>query len=296
VLQAGEAATGYLNAAIGLGGILASLIAGVLTLRRLTWPLLVASIAGGVTMGLLAFSGSVAVAMLLLAIWSGALLILDVANTTLVQRLASDATRGRAMGVLQSTGTVFFAAGSFLGPVVADAAGMGVALGAAGVALVALAVAAVAMMARTGVLEAPSVDAVRRRLLGAPVFAGLPPNRLEAIARQLRPRDVAAGEVIITEGERADSFFLVESGSYVVTQGTGETLVTLRTLGTEDVFGERGLLGNGIRTASVTAVEPGRLWSLEADAFLELVQAGPGLGSRLGDLYRGAAGAESPAA
>jgi MFS family permease len=295
VLHAGEAATGYLNAAIGVGGIFASLVAGILTLRRLTWPLLVASILGAITMGLLAFSGSLWVAALLLAMWSGALLIIDVINTTLVQRLASDATRGRAMGVLQSVGTLFFAAGSFLGPVVADVAGMGVALGAASVALLVLAIVAVTSMSKAGALEAPAVDAVRRRLLTAPVFAGLPPNRLEAIARQLRSREVAAGEVVITEGERADRFYLVESGTYVVTSGSGDELVTLRTLGADDVFGERGLLGEGIRTATVTASKGGRLWSLDADAFRELVQAGPGLGSRLMDLYRGSAGMPVPA-
>jgi MFS family permease len=295
VLHAGEAATGYLNAAIGVGGILASLLAGILTLRRLTWPLVVASVLGALTMGLLAFSGSLWVAALLLAVWSGALLIIDVINTTLVQRLASDATRGRAMGVLQSVGTLFFAAGSFLGPVVADVAGMGVALGAAGVALLVLAIVAVTSMSRAGALEAPAVDAVRRRLLSAPVFAGLPPNRLEAIARQLRAREVAAGEIVIAEGERADRFYLIESGTYVVTTGSGDAVAELRTLGPEDVFGERGLLGEGIRTASVTATTEGRLWSLDADAFRELVQAGPGLGSRLMDLYRGSSGMPAPA-
>jgi CRP-like cAMP-binding protein len=102
--------------------------------------------------------------------------------------------------------------------------------------------------------------------------------------------DVAAGTIVIRQGDPADRFYLAESGSYRVSQtGEGETAEReLRLLGAGDVFGEIGLLTGGPRTATVQAAESGRLWALDADAFAELVAAGPGLGSRLLDLYRGA--------
>ncbi|MFN2419691.1 MAG: cyclic nucleotide-binding domain-containing protein, partial [Candidatus Limnocylindria bacterium] len=61
-----------------------------------------------------------------------------------------------------------------------------------------------------------------------------------------------------------------------------------RDLGPGDVFGEIGLLRRTPRTATVTAATPGTLLALEAGAFLDLVGSGPGLSTRLLDLYRGA--------
>jgi CRP-like cAMP-binding protein len=54
-----------------------------------------------------------------------------------------------------------------------------------------------------------------------------------------------------------------------------------------DVFGEIGILRGSPRTATVTATADGTLLALDAAEFLELVGSGPGLSSRLLDLYRG---------
>ena len=54
------------------------------------------------------------------------------------------------------------------------------------------------------------------------------------------------------------------------------------------MFGEIGLLRGVSRTATVTAVTEGLLFALDATDFWELVGSGPGLGTRLLDLYRGA--------
>ncbi len=61
----------------------------------------------------------------------------------------------------------------------------------------------------------------------------------------------------------------------------------LRTLGPGEVFGEIGLLSSVPRTATVTAVEAGRLFALDKAGFLGLVDAGPGLTTQLLDRYRG---------
>lgn len=123
------------------------------------------------------------------------------------------------------------------------------------------------------------------------MFAGLPAARRETIAHRLVPLDVPDGTVVIRQGDPADHFHLVGSGGFRVTQAAedaGSAERELRVLGPGDVFGEIGLLSGGPRTATVSAVGPGRVWALDADAFTELVAAGPGMGSRLLDLYRGA--------
>ena len=79
-------------------------------------------------------------------------------------------------------------------------------------------------------------------------------------------------------------------------QGSRQRPRFLRTLGPDEVFGEIGLLRGGGRTATVTAASDGALLVLDGQRFLELVNAGPSLTSRLLDCTRGAAARlEAPA-
>jgi len=124
-----------------------------------------------------------------------------------------------------------------------------------------------------------------------PVFAGLSPARIEQALRRLQPRDVAAGETIILEGDPADRFYIAVAGRFAVSQaiGPGHDDKLLREMGLDDVFGEIGLLAGVPRTATVTATTDGRLLALDGPEFLELVGPGSGLSSRLLDFHRGAA-------
>jgi len=107
---------------------------------------------------------------------------------------------------------------------------------------------------------------------------------------QLAVIPMAAGQVIIRQGEPADRFYVIAEGSVEVTQHmvAGGSERVLRRMVREEVFGEIGLLSGGRRTATVTALGSGTLLALEGAAFLELVGSGPGLTSRLLDLHRGA--------
>ena len=288
VLRAGEAGTGYLNAATGVGGVVAGVIAGTLLARRLGVPLLIGGIAGAIGLVWLAVAGDLLVAMLAMGVAVAGLLLLDVVNTTLIQRIVPDALRGRAMGVLQTTSAVLMALGSLVTPIIADVVGVGpVLLGSAVISAVGV---GGALFLTRGRGEPEPVDPGRARLLEHPIFAGLPASRLEAAARQLVEVPMAAGDAIVRQGDAADRFYVVAEGTLSVTQvpDAGGHEVHLRDLGPGDVFGEIGLLRRSARTATVTASAPGLLLALDADAFHELVGSGPGLSTRLLDLYRGA--------
>ena len=288
VLNAGEAGTGYLNAATGVGGVVAGMVAGALLARRLGVPLVLGGMFGGIGLAWLALAGDIVTAMLAIGVAVGGILLLDVVNTTLIQRIVPDELRGRAMGVLQTTSAILYAFGSLVMPLIADAVGVGpVLIGAAVITAVGV-VTALALAPRESRPE--GLDPSRVRMLEHPIFAGLPAARLEAAARQMQEVPVAQGTVIIRQGEIADRFYVVAEGRVAVTQApdTGGAEVHLRDLGPGDVFGEIGLLRRSTRTATVTATAPGSLLALDADAFLDLVGSGPGLSTRLLDLYRGA--------
>jgi len=307
----GEEATGFLNAGIGLGGFIGALVAGAFVLR----PSLVPVLAGGslvlaVGLAALGYAPALWLAIAAIAVASAGGLLVEVTSTTIFQRVVPDAVRGRVLGVLGTVSTVAFAAGSFLLPVLGGILGTGPVLAGAGIAVAAAGLLGALMAAPAARRKAGSAADVRvTRLAGLPLFSGVPAATLEAVAVRLEPVRVAAGQVVIREGDVADRFYLVEEGAFEVTRrraagaAPGElvpptaaaepapTVEHLRTMGPGEVFGEIGLLRGIPRTATVTAVSAGELLALDAADFRELLNAGPLLAPRLMDLRRGAPGA-----
>ena len=332
-LGGGEEATGFLNAGIGLGGFVGAIVAGVLVLRPSLVPALVGgSVLFGAGLAVVGYAPGLGVAIAAIAVASAGGLLVEVTNTTVFQRAVPDVIRGRALGVLGTITTVAFAGGSFLLPVASGLVGVGPVLLATGIA-VAVAGAVGALLAAPAARRSTGSTADIRvtRLAGLPLFAGVPAAALEAIAVKLAPVAVTAGEVVIRQGDPPDRFYVIEEGTFEVTQargvpaepaagavsaagpgpaegvasagpaaavaapaapGTGAAPAThLRTMGPGEVFGEIGLLRSVPRTASVTAVTDGQLLALDGSDFLELVNAGPLVRPRLIDLRRGAPGA-----
>jgi CRP-like cAMP-binding protein len=82
-------------------------------------------------------------------------------------------------------------------------------------------------------------------------------------------REYPAGTVIIRQGEQADAFFIITTGSVeVVKDGHPEILATLKD---GDYFGEIGLIQNVPRTATVRAVTDVKAIVLNREAFFELI-------------------------
>lgn len=286
VLGAGESGTGFLQAATGVGGVVAGISGGALLARRLSVPLMIGGVVGGIGLAWLALSGGLVMAMIAIGVAVAGLLLLEVVNTTMIQRIVPDELRGRAMGVLQTSSAIVYSLGSLLMPILASLFGVPIVLVAAGVVVVGgVAGALLLLESRPGVVP---IDPVRLRLLDQEIFAGLPVARIEAASRQLVAVPVEAGEVVVRQGDVADRFYVIDAGTMRVTQRRDGVETELRALGPGALFGEIGLLRNVPRTATVTATSPGVLYALDADAFGELVGSGPGLSSRLLDLYRGA--------
>jgi CRP-like cAMP-binding protein/predicted MFS family arabinose efflux permease len=288
-LEAGPQAVGYLEAAVGVGGVVAGILAGWFVGKRMDAPLVGGAIAAAVGLTMLAATDSLPVALIVVAIAIGGVLIMDIVVTTLVQRMIPDELRGRAMGVLQLTGFSAGLAGSLLAPILASWLGLGVVLVGMGIVLIIAALAAVAILTRQGVLLARTdLDPRRVELLRSTILIGAPAARLESAAMALAALSVAAGDVVIHEGEPSDRFYLIAEGRFGVTQlGADGQVVSLREIGPADPFGEIGLLTGAPRSATVTALTEGRLFALERDEFLSLVSSGPDLSLGLLELYRG---------
>ena len=115
------------------------------------------------------------------------------------------------------------------------------------------------------------------RLRSLPLFNTLPEEDREAIAEFVDEVDVPAGERLISEGDYAYEFFVVEHGQAEVTV-EGERVGDL---GPGDFFGEIGLMLTGRRTASVTAVSPMKLVTMFDQNFRKVEQEHPDVARRL---------------
>jgi CRP-like cAMP-binding protein/Zn-dependent protease len=106
-----------------------------------------------------------------------------------------------------------------------------------------------------------------RLLQGLGFLKTLPPPSLERLARSGRIRDVAAGDTIVRQGERGDEFFVVAQGEAVVLKRDAGEDALVERKGPTDFFGERALLGSGVRQATVKAATPMRLLVFDQRAF-----------------------------
>jgi putative peptide zinc metalloprotease protein len=109
-----------------------------------------------------------------------------------------------------------------------------------------------------------AIEAVRirdrlRLLAGVGFLAKVPRAGRERLARAATARELRAGAVVIRQGERGDEFYIVTQGEVEVLAREQDDDRVLATLAPGDFFGERALLGAGIRTATVRALTPLKL-------------------------------------
>ena len=292
-LNAGEDGTGYLNAAIGVGGLLGAIGSGLVVVRsRLSLPLIAGIVTFALGLAGLGLSSSLNAGFVMLAVASAGSLLVEVVSTTLLQRIVPAGARGRAIGSIQTVATLAYASGSFALPILADRLGVAPVLGATAVVVVCAGILGTALVGRAGAEPGDAeLASVARRVAGLPLFAGIPAFRVASTLARGTTLQVGSGDPIIRQGEPADRFYVILDGAVEVSrsEAPGEPARRIRSLGPDDAFGELGLLTGAARSATVTAETPVRLLVLDAAVFLELVTAGPELAPRLLALHRGAA-------
>ena len=97
-----------------------------------------------------------------------------------------------------------------------------------------------------------------------PVLESMPIQDLKSIISVLKYKVFNSGDVIVQENEPGDSFFMIKSGEVVVQKDS----VLKRHMTKYDYFGERSLLFNNPRSATVIAITQVECWYLQRDDFL----------------------------
>jgi CRP-like cAMP-binding protein/Fe-S-cluster-containing hydrogenase component 2 len=117
--------------------------------------------------------------------------------------------------------------------------------------------------------------ALENHLRGVPMFADLAPDFIEHLKESVELQRFAPGQVICRQGDPADSFYLVRIGFVKVSENYPGGELILAYLSRGDYFGEIGLLGGGIRTATCTALDHVELVRVSGDDFRQMVERFP---------------------
>jgi MFS family permease len=279
LLDTGQAGVGFLNSAVGVGGLLGALVAAALVGRkRQAADFGIGIFIWGIPIALVAVWSNQLFVLVLLAVTGIGNTIVDVSGMTLLQRSAPDEVLARVFGVLESVLLFTVALGAIVAPLMLNWLGTRGALIFAG-SLLPLTV--IPAWPRLNAIDrAADVPVERLDLLRAnPIFAPLPGSTLEQVAASLEEARVPAGEEIVRQGEPGDRFYLIKDGALDVNVD-GELV---QSLAPGDSFGEIALLRDVPRTATVRARSDAVLYALDRRHFLAAVTGfGPSLSAAEG--------------
>ena len=266
LLDLGQAGVGYLDATMGIGGLVGGIVALVLAQRgRLAFDFALGVFLWAVPLLLIAAWPTLPSAVIALLLIGLANSLVDINVYTILQRVVPDEVMGRVFGALESSLIGAMALGALLMPILISTVGLR-----AGLLVIGASVSAVSLLALPRLLHidrttlAPvGIDL----LLGIPMLAPLPERIIERLARSLVTVELKEGAAAVREGDEGDRFYVVESGTLEVSKN-GERIAEI---GPGDCFGEIALLRDVPRTATVTASSAVVLLALDRRHFIPAV-------------------------
>jgi CRP-like cAMP-binding protein len=110
--------------------------------------------------------------------------------------------------------------------------------------------------------SAQTLEVLNKALKGHFLFEKAPD--FVALLDALQPRDAKQGDCIIWEGDKGDTFYILEEGTCSVVKG-GNVLSFQQKTGS--AFGELALIHNAPRAASIRAIEDCKLWRVDRHHF-----------------------------
>ncbi len=117
--------------------------------------------------------------------------------------------------------------------------------------------------------------ALENHLRGVPMFSDLSPDFIEHLKESVELQRFGPGQIVARQGDPADSFYLVRIGFVKISESYPGGELVLNYLSRGDYFGEIGLLGGGVRTATCTALDHVELVRISGDDFRQMIDRFP---------------------
>ncbi len=112
-------------------------------------------------------------------------------------------------------------------------------------------------------------------LRGIPLFAGFDPAKLKLLAFSSSYLTLEEGEVLFSEGDPADSVYLIDEGEADICTGHGEHEIKVAKLGKYGLVGEMAIFRNAPRSATIRAAGPLKVLKIDGHVFLRVVTEHP---------------------
>ncbi len=268
LLHAGSTGVGLLMLAAGVGSLIAAPLSSLLIKRaRLGTPAVVALVACGLPLAVVAGVPVFNLALAVVVAWGAGMALADMTTTSLVYRLVETPMAPRVTGIIEATKLALEGLGVFLAPVLV------LLIGVRGALLVAAVPLPLVALGRWKMLHRMDASAGERAQLlelvhGVHWLHSLDVPSLENLVGRLAPMFVpTAGTDVVRQGDEGNFF-------YIVVSGQADVLVNGYVVGAVsrgDSFGERALLRDVPRMATVRSLSPMHLLALSRENFLATV-------------------------
>lgn len=114
------------------------------------------------------------------------------------------------------------------------------------------------------------------------LYPDLDPSLFDDVHGVFERLQCPGGTELIREGDTADGLYILLNGRLRVTKKTEDGRIhVVGEISRGEMVGEMGLLGEGARTATVTAIRDSDLLRLSTDTFYQLLQRHPGVSQQL---------------
>ena len=123
--------------------------------------------------------------------------------------------------------------------------------------------------------------ALQTHLKSVPVFSAMPDDFIDYLRDRVELARYSAGEVIVRQGDVADAFYLIRLGFVKISEHRAGGELVLTYTGRGGYFGEMGLLGGGVRTATCTALDHVDVVRIKGEDFALMLQRFPDIRANL---------------
>ena len=273
-LGTGSTGYGYLLAALGVGGIvMAGFMNRIASARRLGAIIVIGMAVYCLPTALLTIVHSPAIAAVIEVVRGAGTIVVDVLAITALQRLVKPDVVARVFGVFFALVLAAISLGALLMPILLGSLGLSTTLLIMGFAIPAVTVLAYPWIRALDSQALGQLAQIEPRVVilqSLDIFAGATRAALESLAKSAVEEKVAAGTVILREGDEADDFFVLIDGQVeIIAAGEAGTERVIRVLNPPDYFGEIGLLEHRPRTATVKALTECTLYRINGSDFID---------------------------
>jgi MFS family permease len=281
VLDLGASGYGYLLAAAGVGGLLSILVNARLSTSPKVSGIAVAT--GAVFCATqLAYAGvsGLVLALVVTVIGGLGLVACEVVVETTLARIVPNEALGRVMGIYDSMAVAAMVSGALLAPLLIDRSSLRTSLVVLGLATLLVTLLSLAGLRGLNALSRQRTEVLASRVAifaTLPLAAGAPRMVIEELAAASQVCPLPPGVDVVAQGAPAHAFYVVMSGQVLVHRDGHEVV----RLGPGEYFGERGLLDNAPRNATVTTTEQSTLMRTEGDVLIAALEAAPAMRSVL---------------